>query len=512
MVRCDGNERKLSATNQRDVSFKWRLQKHLGRADRADISVPLLSRALPKSMDPPTTPSTRRRASKCHGPRMPRGSKGPKFYGVACGREPGVYTTWDEASRQVTGMKGAVHKSFSSFDEAAAWVQANSVGGVQAGASSSRPEPTPRSVAMSPPTSPNPRRTQASPRPSNAARGMSTVASDAHDDSDISRAENPTTSSPQKLPPGKYSMYFDGACRGNPGPSGAGALLKKEVYGKTAGETVFELAVYLGDDLTNNESEYFSLISGLRKAKELGVTELKVYGDSKLVVNQVNGTWQVKKEHLQPLWQQAREIIQTAPFRDRFSLHHVEREFNSEADALANAAITVGQTKGKGVNVAEGLLTLGIGGLHGADANCDREDREIPDAANEGSAGDGTGKQSQGGGGTSTFTTLGGFASSKIAQFARPVFPRPMSVSPSGKRPFPSVGTSVPEQSRGKHARVDTTRAAAGEDSMGKESEKNNTSPDPSAMFASLTVSRMRRHSNAARFAPNVLRVARFFV
>lgn len=48
----------------------------------------------------------------------------PKFYGVARGRAPGVYATWDEARAQVDGIKGAVHKSFSTREEAARWVSA----------------------------------------------------------------------------------------------------------------------------------------------------------------------------------------------------------------------------------------------------------------------------------------------------------------------------------------------------------------------------------------------------
>ena len=277
---------------------------------------------------------------------MPRGNNKAKFYGVAHGHEPGVYASWDEASKQVTGMKGALHKSFGSEAEAAAWVTANAGGG--GGDVGSRPAVPNRVVGVtSPPTSPNQRRT-AAPSSRSFGRGMSTNANERMDDKDgdaiameddaVSRipsdnavSPKPSTSQPKpKLPPGKYLMLFDGACRGNPGASGAGALLKRDDETiddhLKKGDVVFELATYLGDDLTNNESEYRSLIAGLRSASDLGVTHLRVKGDSKLVVSQVNGTWQVKKEHLLPLLNEARGIIKDAPFAKNFSLKHVERE------------------------------------------------------------------------------------------------------------------------------------------------------------------------------------------
>lgn len=76
--------------------------------------------------------------------------------------------------------------------------------------------------------------------------------------------------------------FFDGASRGNPGTAGAGALLVNE-----NGETVWETARFLGTK-TNNEAEYTALILLLKAAKERGVKELKIYGDSKLVVCQVS--------------------------------------------------------------------------------------------------------------------------------------------------------------------------------------------------------------------------------
>ena len=77
---------------------------------------------------------------------------------------------------------------------------------------------------------------------------------------------------------------------------------------------------------------------------------LKVKGDSSLVVNQVNGTWKVKTDHLRPMFEEARRIIDEN-FDGGASLAYVRRELNSEADSLANVAITVGSQIGAGVNV-----------------------------------------------------------------------------------------------------------------------------------------------------------------
>lgn len=96
--------------------------------------------------------------------------------------------------------------------------------------------------------------------------------------------------------------YFDGASRGNPGEAGAGALLLDE------GEnTIWETARYLGKK-TNNEAEYNAAILLLTAAKERGVKELKVYGDSKLVVCQLSKQWKINLPHLRELAKRAWEI------------------------------------------------------------------------------------------------------------------------------------------------------------------------------------------------------------
>ena len=188
-------------------------------------------------------------------------------------------------------------------------------------------------------------------------RALSTSARDGHpiaaaegangkdDEARQNDAAPPTT----PLADGSYTLYFDGASRGNPGPAGAGALIRRDADSRV----VFEIAEYLGDDKTNNEAEYIALVGGLRKAAQLGIRVLNVKGDSSLVVNQVNGTWKVKTDHLRPMFEEARRIIDEN-FDGGASIAYVKRELNSEADSLANVAITVGSQIGAGINVAPG--------------------------------------------------------------------------------------------------------------------------------------------------------------
>ena len=296
----------------------------------------------------------------------------PKFYGVARGRAPGVYATWDEARAQVDGIKGAVHKSFSTREEAARWVSARNpdISGTmmmgEARPSAGVPD---RASARSPPTSPGKPRAPRGASSMGGARALSTSARDGGDPiaaaegangKDDEARENDADAASAPPPPladGSYTLYFDGASRGNPGPAGAGALIRRDADSRV----VFEIAEYLGDDKTNNEAEYIALVGGLRKAAELGIRVLKVKGDSSLVVNQVNGTWKVKTDHLRPMFEEARRIIDEN-FDGGASLAYVRRELNSEADSLANVAITVGSQIGGGVNVAPGADDGGASG------------------------------------------------------------------------------------------------------------------------------------------------------
>lgn len=130
------------------------------------------------------------------------------------------------------------------------------------------------------------------------------------------------------LRPLHATLTFDGGSRGNPGPSGYGFVLS----------IVDEEPILVGDsipDTTNNVAEYSGLIQGIKRALAEGVTHLEILGDSKLVICQLNGEWQCRKEHLKPLLSQAWNLL--APLE--WTATHMRRKHNSAADLLANQAM-----------------------------------------------------------------------------------------------------------------------------------------------------------------------------
>jgi len=126
-----------------------------------------------------------------------------------------------------------------------------------------------------------------------------------------------------------YKLFFDGACRGNPGPATFGGV----IYNKE-GEEIDHFKSFLGKT-TNNVAEYCGLLAGLNRAKILNITHLEVYGDSNLVIKQVSGQWKIKKDHLKTIYNQ---IKQVEKFFTSIKYEHVYRHKNKRADALANEA------------------------------------------------------------------------------------------------------------------------------------------------------------------------------
>ncbi len=127
----------------------------------------------------------------------------------------------------------------------------------------------------------------------------------------------------------KVIIFADGGSRGNPGPAGAGAVLI------SSGQTIARLSKFLGV-ATNNIAEYNALILGLEKAQKLGFKQAEVRMDSELVVRQMNGQYRVKNSGLLPLFHKASQLVSAF---SSFCIVHVRREFNSEADGLANEAM-----------------------------------------------------------------------------------------------------------------------------------------------------------------------------
>jgi probable phosphoglycerate mutase len=130
--------------------------------------------------------------------------------------------------------------------------------------------------------------------------------------------------------------YIDGGSRGNPGIAGYGVDVQDE-----GGAPVASLSENLGIR-TNNFAEYSALIGALRYALANGYEGLRAYADSELMVRQINGVYKVKSPDLQPLFREAKALISKLK---SFSIHHIPREQNREADRLANLAMDGRQTK-----------------------------------------------------------------------------------------------------------------------------------------------------------------------
>lgn len=133
----------------------------------------------------------------------------------------------------------------------------------------------------------------------------------------------------------KVKIFTDGGSRGNPGSAGFGVLVVDENNNK-----IFEKSGYLGIK-TNNEAEYEGLICGLNWLKDnedtLDISEAEFNADSELMVKQMQGIYKVKASNLKNLNKLAREFVVCIKAKVIFKA--ILREFNSEADLLANRAM-----------------------------------------------------------------------------------------------------------------------------------------------------------------------------
>ena len=132
-------------------------------------------------------------------------------------------------------------------------------------------------------------------------------------------------------PAGLWWAHSDGACRGNPGPSGAGWVL-----GPAHGAIHVRGHHFLGTR-TNNEAEYLAAILAVRDAIARGIDNLLLHADSQLMVRQIEGAYQVRHPNIRPLFASLRETV--AKGNLRLAVKHVPRLENQEADACANLAI-----------------------------------------------------------------------------------------------------------------------------------------------------------------------------
>ncbi|GLJ49988.1 hypothetical protein SUGI_1063140 [Cryptomeria japonica] len=132
-----------------------------------------------------------------------------------------------------------------------------------------------------------------------------------------------------ELPPRTFEVKLYGACKGNPGPSSAGFIVRDDTIVMILGGSI-KLPVD-----TNTEAEFVALLMGLSTCRDRGLTILDIKGDSQVVVRAIScgstTSWRVR------MWTDAiKEILENL---EDYSLHHIYREVNHEVDYLANHAI-----------------------------------------------------------------------------------------------------------------------------------------------------------------------------
>ena len=131
-------------------------------------------------------------------------------------------------------------------------------------------------------------------------------------------------------------VFIDGASRGNPGPSGIGV-----VFVDARGAAGRQLSRYVGET-TNNVAEYLALLYALQQALRDGCTALTVHTDSELLARQLNGQYRVRDPRLRLFHDLALELAKGFA---RFSIQHIPRGRNAQADRLAGAAVKSHQKK-----------------------------------------------------------------------------------------------------------------------------------------------------------------------
>ena len=129
---------------------------------------------------------------------------------------------------------------------------------------------------------------------------------------------------------GRLRVNVDGGARGNPGPAAIAAVVQGP-----DGELLEERSETIGE-ATNNVAEYRALLLGIELARAHAAREVELVGDSELIVRQVKGEYKVKDETLRGLH---RQVLAALSGFDDWTIDHVRREHNEEADRLVNEAL-----------------------------------------------------------------------------------------------------------------------------------------------------------------------------
>ena len=128
----------------------------------------------------------------------------------------------------------------------------------------------------------------------------------------------------------KVVIFTDGTAEPNPGPAAIGATIKNE-----RGKLITSISQPIGQ-ATNTQAEYRAIIAALENAISLGASQVDIHSDSELVVRQIDGRYRVKNAALKPLYQRVKQLQSQLK---GFTITHIPRQQNIEADSLANMAL-----------------------------------------------------------------------------------------------------------------------------------------------------------------------------
>ena len=144
----------------------------------------------------------------------------------------------------------------------------------------------------------------------------------------FSRKEHARHGAPSGMVTSELVAYVDGGCLGNPGPSGIGVVISGCASGPV------RIAKWNGHQ-DNNVAEYAALMEALQYAVSRKAQKLHVYSDSEVVVRQMTGEYECRSARLYSLHWTCRKLARSLTF----SISHVRREENAEANGLAQAAL-----------------------------------------------------------------------------------------------------------------------------------------------------------------------------
>eukprot|EP00890_Picochlorum_soloecismus_P002291 jgi/Picsp_1/3062/NSC_01284-R1_ribonuclease h len=249
--------------------------------------------------------------------------KKKSFYAVVRGRQPGLYKSWESCEKQIRGFSDNLFKGFVSENEAVDYLNVHG---------NAPPVVSARERERSPARASTRTHFTVSPHGEGLEAGVDEKSEAGACGKDASEHKESSGGSVLVEPNCVARLEFDGASKSNPGPSGFGAVLFED----SSDVVLAKVIGYVGDMKTNNQAEYSGLIAGLQEAKRLGITRIKVIGDSKLVVNQVLGKWAIRNEGLKPLHRAAKELAKSF---ESFEAQQVPRAQNTIADAASNEAI-----------------------------------------------------------------------------------------------------------------------------------------------------------------------------